>query len=64
MMFVCVQPFSTTLFGLPFPLPHLKAAGIRNSGPYTCARFVCCATQHPGHGGHFGKPIQEGVPGL
>ncbi len=28
------------------------------------ARFECCARQHPGHGGHFGKPIKEGVPGL
>ncbi len=35
MIFVSVQPFSTTLFGVPFPraLPHLKGSGNRISGP-------------------------------
>ncbi len=50
--------------GCPFPSPHLKGAGIRDSRPGLSARFECCSRQHPGHGGHFGKPIQEGVPGL
>ncbi len=36
----------------------------QESGPCPSARFECCARQHPGHGGHFGKPIQEGMPRL
>ncbi len=59
-----VKPSSTTLLGCSFPSPHLKGAGICNSGPCSSARFECCARQHPGHRGHFGKPIKEGVPGL
>ncbi len=60
-IFVSVQPHCT---GCPFPSPHYNGAGIRNSGPWPSARFECCARQHPGHGGLFGKPIMEGVPGL
>ncbi len=37
--------------GCPFPSPHLKGAGIRNSGPCLGARFECCARQHQVHGG-------------
>ncbi len=50
--------------GCPFSSPHLKGARLRNSGPGLSARFECCARHHPGHGGHFGKPMKEGVPGL
>ncbi len=56
--------FDHIVRGALFPFPHLKGAGLRNSGPCPSAIFECCTRQHPGHGGHFGKPIQEGVPGL
>jgi hypothetical protein len=35
-IFVCVQPYSKILFGVPFPLPTPQGAGIGNSG--TCPR--------------------------
>jgi hypothetical protein len=45
--------------------PRLKRA-IASQNPGSCpsVKFRCCARQHPGHGGHIGKPILEGVPGL
>ncbi len=38
-IFVCVQPYSTTLFGVPFPLPTPQGAGIGNSGTSPRPRF-------------------------
>jgi hypothetical protein len=45
-IFVCVQPCSTTLFGLPFPLPTPQGAGISSSGSSPRPRFEGCA-RHP-----------------
>jgi hypothetical protein len=38
-IFVCVQLYSTTLFGVPFPLPTPQGAGIGNSGTSPRPRF-------------------------
>ncbi len=64
-IFVSVQPSSTTLFGVPFPLftPQKRRDSQIRTMPKS-ARFECCARQHTGHGGHFGKTIKERVPGL
>ena len=51
----------TTLFGVPFPTPHLKGAGYSSSGRYPSAMFEGCTRQPSGHGGNLSKPIQEGV---
>ncbi len=50
--------------GCPSPLPTPQGAGIGNSG--TCPRpsFEGLRQAALGTRGHFGKPIQEGVPGL
>ncbi len=64
LIFVCVRLFSTTLFGLPFPSPCLKDAGLRHAGLCPSAKIECYARQHPGHGGHFGMPAKDRVPGL
>ncbi len=42
--------------GCPFFAPHLTGAGFHNS---ECprAKLEWCDRQHPGHGGHFDKPI-------
>ena len=48
-IFVCVQPYSTTLFGVPFPLPTPQGAGIGNSGTSPRPRFEGCARQPSGH---------------
>ncbi len=44
-IFVCVQPDSTTLFGVPFPLrvPTPQGAGIGNSRTSLRPRFKGCA---------------------
>jgi hypothetical protein len=47
-IFVCVQPDSTTLFWVPFPLPTPQGAGIGNSGTSPRPRFEGCATQPSG----------------
>ncbi len=45
MIFVSVQPSSTTLFGMPFPLPtDTPRARIRNPESCPSAKFECCAT--------------------
>ncbi len=49
--------------GCHFPSPHLKGAGIGNSGTSPRPRFEGC-TRQPSGKGIFGKTIQEGVPGL
>ncbi len=64
MIFVCMQPFSTTQFGVPFHTPPLKCVGLGDPGLCPRVRFQCCARQHQAHGGNFGKPIQEGMPWL
>ncbi len=51
-VFVCVQPHSTTLFGVPFPLPTHptpQGAGIGDSGTSPRPRFESCARQSSGH---------------
>ena len=48
-IFVCAQPCSTTLFGVPFPLPTPQGAGIGNSGTSPRPRFESCARQPSGH---------------
>jgi hypothetical protein len=46
--FVCVQLYSTTLFGVPFPLPTPQVAGIGNSGTSPRPRFEGSARQPSG----------------
>ena len=46
---MCVQPYSTTLFGVPLPLPTPQGAGIGNSGTSPRPRFEGCARQPSGH---------------
>ncbi len=55
-----VQPFPTTLFGVPFPL--FTPQGRRASQLRTVPEREML--HKAGHGGHFGNPIQDGVPGL
>jgi hypothetical protein len=45
--------------GCPFPSPYLKGVGIRKKRIMPSARFERCARQHPGHGGHLGKPARS-----
>ncbi len=47
-IFVCVQPYSNTLFGVPFPLPTPPGAGIGNSGTSPRPGFESCARQPSG----------------
>ncbi len=63
-VFMCVQPDSTTLFGVPFPLPTPQGRWDRQlrDMPETEIRGLRPATLRTK--GTFGKPIQEGVPGL
>jgi hypothetical protein len=51
-IFVCVQPYSTTLFGVPFPLPTPQGAGIGNSRTSPRPRFESCARQPSGQEAH------------
>ncbi len=37
----------------PFSSPHLKSAGLSNSGPCPSARLECCARNHPEPGGNW-----------
>ncbi len=48
--FVCTQPCSTTMFGVPFPLPTPQGAGIGNSVTSLRSRFEGCATEPSGQG--------------
>jgi hypothetical protein len=62
-----IATISSPLAGarLANPSRRLKVVGVgnRDSGPCQSARMEC-TRQNPGDGGHFGKPIQEVVPGL
>ncbi len=69
LILVCVQPFSTTLFRGPFPLPtpqgrqdsQLRTTGMPNRGIRTLRKAIPRTRRL---GLLFGKSIKEGVPGL
>jgi hypothetical protein len=63
--FVCAQPYSTTLSGVPFPLPKPQGIGmIGNSGTCPRPRFEGCARQHSGQEATSANLFREGVLGL
>jgi hypothetical protein len=64
MILVCVQPYSTTLFGVPLSLPTPQGRWDRHlrDMPETedrVLRYLMLRTR-----GTFGRPIQEGMPGM
>ena len=61
--FVCVQPYSTTLFGVPFPLPTPQGAGIGNSGTSPRPRFEGCARQPSGQEAHSANLFRKECQG-
>jgi hypothetical protein len=63
-IFVCAQPYSATLCAVPFLLPIPQGRWDRQlrDMPKTKIRELRFATLWKR--GNFGKPIQEGVPGL
>jgi hypothetical protein len=62
-IFVCVQPCSTTLFGVPFPLPTPQGAGIGNSGTSPRPRFEGCARQPSGQKAHSANLFRKECQG-
>ncbi len=46
--FLCVQPYTTALFGVPFPLATPQGTGIGNLGTSPRPRFEGCARQPSG----------------
>ncbi len=62
-VFLCVQPCTTTLCGCPLPSTHRKALGSATQG-HVRDRDSRAAPGNLRTRGNFGKPIQEGVPGM
>ncbi len=60
---MCVQPCSTTLFGVPFPLPTAQGAGIGNSGTIPRPRFEGCAEQPSGQEAHSANLFRKECQG-
>jgi hypothetical protein len=63
MIFVYVQPYSTTLFGVPFPFPTPQGAGIGNSGRCPRPRFEGCAWQPSGQEAHSANLFRKECQG-
>ncbi len=56
--------FDHTVRGALSPPHTSRAPGFATQDHAQAQDSNADARQHPGHGGHFGKPIKEGVPGL